>query len=135
MQLASLQKGGASQTDVEAAHQPLTLVRGFEAYANISTIGNKLQSGTSNYDHEFEPRVNSHLEAVMMIYIASYLGALGLFVIVYTVWLSTMANSLYRTTIGDILLPGVNVAPAVAFYIIYPAGVSNLCSSPRAEPR
>jgi uncharacterized membrane protein len=59
----------------------------------------------------------------MMIYIASYLAALGLFVLVDMVWLSIMAVPLYRTTLGDILLPGVNVAPAIAFYLIYPVGL------------
>lgn len=39
------------------------------------------------------------------------------------VWLSTMANPLYRKTLGDILLQNVNIGPAIAFYAIYPLGL------------
>jgi uncharacterized membrane protein len=38
-------------------------------------------------------------------------------------WLSTMGNLLYRPTLGEILLPNLRVAPAIAFYAMYPIGV------------
>ena len=39
------------------------------------------------------------------------------------VWLTTMANRLYRPTLGDIMLADAKLLPAVAFYLIYPAGL------------
>jgi len=54
---------------------------------------------------------------------AAYLTALAVFVLADMVWLGTMASRLYRPTLGDIALSGVNLAPAIAFYILYPIGL------------
>ena len=59
----------------------------------------------------------------MMPYGAAYLTALAVFVLADMVWLGKMASRLYRPTLGDIALSGVNLAPAVAFYILYPVGL------------
>jgi uncharacterized membrane protein len=58
-----------------------------------------------------------------MIYGAAYLSTLAVFLLADMVWLGTMASRLYRPTLADIALSGVNLAPAVAFYILYPLGL------------
>ena len=55
--------------------------------------------------------------------IAAYLSTLVAFVLVDFVWLSTMADRLYRPILGDILAPSVNLVPAIGFYILYPLGI------------
>jgi uncharacterized membrane protein len=59
----------------------------------------------------------------MLVYSVSYIAASGLFFIVDMVWLSIMASRFYRPTLGDMALSGVNVAPAITFYILYPIGL------------
>ena len=39
------------------------------------------------------------------------------------IWLSWMASRLYRPTLGDIMLTGVNFLPAILFYGLYPIGL------------
>ena len=58
-----------------------------------------------------------------MTYLCAYLSTLAIFLICDMAWLGTMASRLYRPTLGDILLANVNLPPAVAFYLIYPAGL------------
>jgi hypothetical protein len=52
-----------------------------------------------------------------------YLGALGAFVATDLAWLSAMTPRIYRPTLGNVLLSGVNLPPAVAFYVLYPVGI------------
>jgi uncharacterized membrane protein len=59
----------------------------------------------------------------MMLYGSAYLATLAVFVLADMVWLGTMASRLYRPTLGEIALPGVNLPPAFAFYILYPLGL------------
>ena len=59
----------------------------------------------------------------MIQYGAVYLATLAAFVLADMVWLGTMASRLYRPTLGDIALAGVNLPPAFAFYILYPIGL------------
>jgi uncharacterized membrane protein len=59
----------------------------------------------------------------MIQYGAAYLATLALFVLADMVWLGTMASRLYRPTLGDIALSGVNLPPAIIFYILYPIGL------------
>jgi uncharacterized membrane protein len=58
-----------------------------------------------------------------MTYVATYLASLIVFLGVDMVWLSTMASRVYRPIMGDIALQGANLAPAVAFYVLYPVGL------------
>ena len=58
-----------------------------------------------------------------MHYLIAYALSLVLFAVADVVWLMTMGARLYKQTLGDILLPDVNIAPAIAFYVIYPAGL------------
>ncbi len=59
----------------------------------------------------------------MLTWVVGYLAALVTFLGADMVWLGTMAPRLYRPTLGDIALSGVNLAPAVVFYAIYPVGL------------
>ena len=58
-----------------------------------------------------------------MTYFAAYLSTLVVFGIIDAGWLSTMGNILYRPLLGDMLAPSVRIIPAIAFYLIYPAGI------------
>ena len=58
-----------------------------------------------------------------MAYAVAYVIALLLFAAVDITWLLTMGSKLYRQTLGDILLTDLRVAPAAAFYLMYPAGL------------
>lgn len=58
-----------------------------------------------------------------MHHVIAYAAILLPFGLLDAVWLSIMGRLLYRPTLGDILLPGVNIAPAIAFYLIYPIGI------------
>ena len=53
----------------------------------------------------------------------SYLVVLPVFGAIDAVWLATMGPLLYRPTLADILQPTLRVAPAIAFYLVYPVGV------------
>jgi uncharacterized membrane protein len=59
----------------------------------------------------------------MLTYILAYGIVLVLFGALDATWLTTMGASLYRATLGDILAPAVRLAPAIAFYLLFPIGV------------
>ena len=54
----------------------------------------------------------------------AYISTLVVFVAIDFIWLSTMANVLYRPAIGDLLAPTFRLAPAVIFYLVYAAGLT-----------
>ena len=58
-----------------------------------------------------------------MIYVATYITTLILFLFADMIWLGTMASRFYRPTLGDILLQDVSMAPAIVFYFLYPIGL------------
>ncbi len=58
-----------------------------------------------------------------MTYVVAYVLTLVLFALVDITWLVTMGGQLYKQTLGDILLADVRIAPAVAFYLLYAAGL------------
>jgi uncharacterized membrane protein len=62
-------------------------------------------------------------EGSTMNYVAGYIAALVTFVAADMVWLGTMAPRFYKPMLGDIAIPGVNLAPAIVFYTIYPIGL------------
>ncbi|MFS2154823.1 MULTISPECIES: DUF2177 family protein [unclassified Rhizobium] len=62
----------------------------------------------------------------MKTYLTAYIATLIAFVAIDFVWLSTMADRLYRPTLGEILAPQFRLAPALAFYLIYAAGLTFL---------
>lgn len=63
-------------------------------------------------------------------YVVAYLVTLIVMVLIDAVWLSTMADLLYRPAIGDMLAPEFRLAPAIIFYLIYPAGLVFLAVRP-----
>jgi uncharacterized membrane protein len=58
-----------------------------------------------------------------MIQVVGYLAALATFVMADMVWLGLMTPRFYRPTLGDILITGVNLPPALVFYLVYPVGL------------
>lgn len=58
-----------------------------------------------------------------MTFLIGYVSLLVVFGAVDALWLTTMGPVLYRPALGDILLPQVRLAPAIAFYLIYPVGL------------
>lgn len=63
-------------------------------------------------------------------YLVAYLVTLIAMVLIDAVWLSTMADRLYRPVMGDMLAPEFRLAPAIVFYLIYPAGLVFLAVRP-----
>jgi uncharacterized membrane protein len=55
-------------------------------------------------------------------YIIAYLVVGMVFLAIDAVWLSTMADRLYRPFLGPLLAAEFNLAPAVLFYVIYIGG-------------
>lgn len=55
--------------------------------------------------------------------IAAYIAAAIAFLIVDAIWLTTMADTLYRPLLGDKLEPQFKLVPAVCFYVVYIAGI------------
>lgn len=53
----------------------------------------------------------------------AYLASAVVFLLLDAIWLSTMADRLYRPAIGHLMLDRFAPGPAAAFYAIYIAGV------------
>lgn len=70
------------------------------------------------------PKANAaSSEADMTRYIAAYLVTLIAFAILDFLWVSSMANSLYRPVMKEILLADFRLAPALLFYLLYAFGI------------
>lgn len=59
----------------------------------------------------------------MMRYLVAYLAAGIAFLAIDSIWLTTMADLLYRPLLGDLLADNFNLLPAVLFYLIYITGI------------
>ncbi|MCZ8043032.1 MAG: DUF2177 family protein [Beijerinckiaceae bacterium] len=55
--------------------------------------------------------------------LTAYAAAALAFLAVDAVWLSTMADLMYRPLLGDLLAPSFRLGPAILFYVIYIAGI------------
>ena len=66
----------------------------------------------------------------MMIYFTGYIATLLTFAVVDMAWLATMTPRFYRPTLGDILISGVNLPPAIVFYLLYPIGLLVFAMNP-----
>ncbi|MGF9564337.1 DUF2177 family protein [Neorhizobium sp. JUb45] len=66
----------------------------------------------------------------MKTYATAYAVTLIVFVVVDFIWLSVMADRLYRPVMGDMLAPKFRLAPAIVFYIIFIAGMTFLAVRP-----
>ncbi|MEF7615898.1 DUF2177 family protein [Aquincola sp. MAHUQ-54] len=60
----------------------------------------------------------------------AYAATAVVFLALDGVWLSTMADRLYRPAIGHLMADGFRMAPAVVFYAIYVVGVLVFAVSP-----
>lgn len=58
-----------------------------------------------------------------MVLALSYLLTLVLFLAADAVWLGSMGARFYKFILGDILAEPFRIAPAVAFYLLYAAGL------------
>lgn len=56
--------------------------------------------------------------------VVAYLATLLVFVGIDLVWLTWVGGPVYRGSLGDLLLPSVRMQPAMAFYLIYPLGLT-----------
>lgn len=65
--------------------------------------------------------------------VLAYLAAGLAFLIVDAIWLTIMAEALYRPLLGDKLVEGFALAPAVVFYLIYIAGIVYFAVLPALE--
>jgi uncharacterized membrane protein len=65
-----------------------------------------------------------------MAVLAGYVATLVALVAADMVWLGTMAERLYRPTLGDILASNVNLPAAIAFYLIFPVGLMIFAVTP-----
>ena len=59
----------------------------------------------------------------MIAYLAGYGATLIVFILADMAWLGTMVDRVYRPILGDILISGVNLPPAIVFYLLYPVGI------------
>lgn len=58
-----------------------------------------------------------------MAYAIAFATTAVVFLGIDAVWLTLTAQRLYRPLIGDMLLERFNVFPAIAFYVLYTAGI------------
>lgn len=65
--------------------------------------------------------------------VSAYIAALLIFGAVDMVWLSVMGPALYRPVLGDMLLQNLRVAPAIAFYALFPVGIVAFCVMPAVK--
>ncbi|KPH81286.1 DUF2177 family protein [Bosea vaviloviae] len=65
--------------------------------------------------------------------LTAYAATAIAFLAIDAVWLSTMANLLYRPLLGDMLSPSFALAPAVLFYVIYVGGIVFFAILPALE--
>jgi len=54
---------------------------------------------------------------------AAYMAALAIFVVVDFVWLGFVMKDFYRASIGHLMGDSFNIPAAIAFYLIYVAGI------------
>jgi uncharacterized membrane protein len=66
--------------------------------------------------------------------IVSFVATLVVFVAIDFVWLSGMANVLYKPILGDMLAPEPRLGPAVVFYLIYGAALTFFAVWPALAP-
>ena len=69
----------------------------------------------------------------MIRYIAAYIATLVVFAGIDAIWLTVTANTLYKPTLGDILLPQFLPAPAIAFYLLFIVGVVIFAVTPAIQ--
>ena len=66
----------------------------------------------------------------MKTHLVAHLTTLVAFLALDAIWLSRMGDLLYRPTMGDMLLDGFRLAPALLFYAIYVVGLVHFGVTP-----
>ncbi|MBX3568507.1 MAG: DUF2177 family protein [Rhizobiaceae bacterium] len=66
----------------------------------------------------------------MKSYLIAYVATGAVFLGIDAIWLGVMAERLYRPLLGHVLVDGFNLAPAIAFYVLYIAGLMVFALSP-----
>ncbi|MBX9464846.1 MAG: DUF2177 family protein [Aquamicrobium sp.] len=69
------------------------------------------------------------MKMILIAYVATAIA----FLIVDAIWLYTMADTLYRPLLGDMLEPQYRLAPAIVFYLIYVGGIVFFAVMPALE--
>lgn len=69
------------------------------------------------------------MKAFLLHYLVSGLSFLAL----DAVWLSLMGTTLYRAQLGNLVLEKFLVAPAAAFYLLYPVGIAVFAVGPALQ--
>jgi uncharacterized membrane protein len=62
--------------------------------------------------------------------VVAWITALVAFTGIDFVWLSRMGDAFYRPAMGDMVLNGFRLAPAIVFYLIYAAGLTWIAVRP-----
>ena len=65
----------------------------------------------------------------------AYAATAAVFLALDAIWLTTMAERLYRPALGRLMLERFELAPAIAFYGIYLVGVVAFAVAPGLETR
>lgn len=68
-----------------------------------------------------------------MQFLSSYVVVFLIFGTIDLIWLSAMGSVLYRPILGDILLEKLRIAPAIAFYAIFPVGIALFAVRPALD--
>ena len=69
----------------------------------------------------------------MKVIVYGYIAAALCMLVLDIVWLSTMARILYKPNIGELLMDGFRIAPAIVFYLLYLAGIVFFAVHPAYE--
>ena len=89
----------------------------------------KFASDSASRVGELRNRTTS-LQDDSLIHAVTYIATLIAMAAIDAVWLTSTSNILYRSTLGDIMLANVKVGPAVAFYLLYPIGLTVFAVEP-----
>ena len=69
----------------------------------------------------------------MLRYVIAYVATAIVFAGMDFCWLSLAAPRLYKPELGDQIIDGVRIVPAVLFYALYMVGVTVLCVAPALD--
>lgn len=68
-----------------------------------------------------------------MEYLLSYFAALVLFILIDLVWIKMIMRPIFERSIGSIMLPDPHMGAALAFFVLYQAGLLYFAVIPAAE--
>jgi uncharacterized membrane protein len=63
-------------------------------------------------------------------YLIAYIATGLAFAAIDSIWLRTMYERLYKPEIGELLMNGFRIGPAIAFYLLYIAGIIYFAVAP-----